>query len=74
MESIFYSPAPRIVAPQASQATTAPKVPLTVQPANKALAITSSTAKASTTTQPANMGTTKATFDPAQASKEKETS
>lgn len=31
-------------------------------------------AKASTATQPANMGTTKATFDPAQALKEKEAS
>ena len=73
-ENIFYPPALRIATSQASQATTAPKVPPTIQPTDKALTIASSTAKASTATQPANMGTTKATSDPAQASKEKEAS
>jgi len=68
-ENIFYPPALRIATSQASQATTAPKVPLTIQPTDKALAIALSMAKASTATQPTNMGTTKAISDPAQASK-----
>ena len=45
-KNIFYPSALRIAAPPASQATTAPKVPTTTQPAGKASTTASSTAKA----------------------------
>ena len=70
-ENIFYPPDLRIATPLTSQATTVPKVPPIAQPVDKDPA-TTSTAKVSTATQPTNMGTTKTTFEPTQASTEKE--